>query len=607
MENDFWDIASLAKVYEGRDPYIFISYAHKDSDRVLPVIEFLQKEGFRVWFDAGIEVGTEWPEYIAEHLYNCECAIAFVSRNFAKSRHCVKELRFAVSKEKNIFAVHLEDFEMSLGMQMQLEDVQSMFSYRHKTDESFMKTLAATRIIQPCRTLLETVSERNLDFVNVENSKTAIAVDKEAEKAEPEFERKTKKKTAVKENTEKANEAKDERKIIDSGKEYFLHNGEFVRNDWYLFDDGELLLEAEGPIKNYNSLIPENVIPWYKHRKIIRSVVIGEGVTGIGRRAFCNCEYVETIRIPDTVTVIGDEAFRNCKRLKDIKSDAKIISIAEAAFMGCKSLEKFLLSEGLATISKETFYCCNNLKHITIPESVKTIDSHAFWSCDNLVSITVLNPMLNLAPARLPKKTLIVAHKGSESERFAKEKKYAFEPLSFQAKEQSSKSSEENIFCVEEGRCGNNCTYKCYSNGDLIISGSGDMDNYKSYLSKPWRKNEGLVKRVVVEDGITSIGSFAFCSMENVKEITIPDSVKVINEGGISSLFSLEEIILPSSVEAIDFHIMSENLKSVIICNTDLNISELEFEGDTKIVAPSGSLAEKFAKDNGIRFERYQI
>ena len=397
MGKDFLDINSLDKVYEGREPYIFISYAHKDSDRVLPVIEFLQKEGFRVWFDAGIEVGTEWPEYIAEHLYNCECAIAFVSRNFAKSRHCVKELRFAVSKEKNIFAVYLEDFEMSLGMQMQLEDVQAMFSYRHKTKESFMKTLAATRIIQPCRSSSEAASEKNTDFVNVEKCRTAITVDEETEKTPLKSERKTK------------------------------------------------------------------------------------------------------------------------------------------------------------------------------------------------------------------KKTLIVAQSGSESERFAKENKYAFETLDLECKKTISEPAEENIFCTEEGKCGSNCTYKCYSNGELIISGFGDMDNYKSYLSKPWRKKENLITKIVIENGITSIGSFAFCAMNNVKEITIPESVKLINEGGISNLISLTEVTLPSSVGSIDFQLMSKNLKSVVICNSELDISELEFEGDTVIVAPSGSLAVRFATDNGIRLEYYQI
>ena len=42
--------------YEGNENYIFVSYAHKDSDRVIPIIEELDAAGFRIWYDSGIEV-----------------------------------------------------------------------------------------------------------------------------------------------------------------------------------------------------------------------------------------------------------------------------------------------------------------------------------------------------------------------------------------------------------------------------------------------------------------------------------------------------------------------------------------------------------------------
>jgi hypothetical protein len=60
----------MLRAYEGSEPYIFISYSHKNKDVVLPVIEALQNSGYNVWFDIGIEAGSEWPEYIATHLRN---------------------------------------------------------------------------------------------------------------------------------------------------------------------------------------------------------------------------------------------------------------------------------------------------------------------------------------------------------------------------------------------------------------------------------------------------------------------------------------------------------------------------------------------------------
>ena len=65
--------------YEGKENYIFISYAHKDSDKVLPVIKALNDASFRVWYDAGIEAGSEWPENVAEHLCGSAVTLIFLS------------------------------------------------------------------------------------------------------------------------------------------------------------------------------------------------------------------------------------------------------------------------------------------------------------------------------------------------------------------------------------------------------------------------------------------------------------------------------------------------------------------------------------------------
>ena len=45
--------------YEGDRPYIFISYAHANSPAVIEVVQELVERGFRIWYDEGIEVGSE--------------------------------------------------------------------------------------------------------------------------------------------------------------------------------------------------------------------------------------------------------------------------------------------------------------------------------------------------------------------------------------------------------------------------------------------------------------------------------------------------------------------------------------------------------------------
>ena len=49
-----------SKVYEGPEPFIFISYARKDKDTVFPLLDALCSAGYHIWYDAGIQAGEDW-------------------------------------------------------------------------------------------------------------------------------------------------------------------------------------------------------------------------------------------------------------------------------------------------------------------------------------------------------------------------------------------------------------------------------------------------------------------------------------------------------------------------------------------------------------------
>ena len=110
----------MPKAYEGTQPYAFVSYSHKDSAEVLPIVEMLQSRGVLVWYDGGIEAGSEWPEYIASHLKNCACVLTFISANFIDSPNCRRELIFAQNLRKDVLSVFIDDAPLTDGMIMQL-------------------------------------------------------------------------------------------------------------------------------------------------------------------------------------------------------------------------------------------------------------------------------------------------------------------------------------------------------------------------------------------------------------------------------------------------------------------------------------------------------
>lgn len=143
------------QAYNGKEPYIFISYAHKDAAIVMPIIESLQNAGFRIWYDAGIEVGTEWPETIAEHLEAATRVITFISPAFIDSQNCRRELNFSIDLKKEPIAVYLETFTLSPGMRMQLGTLQALFRSGHATFESFMDALIRVRELAICRDVID--------------------------------------------------------------------------------------------------------------------------------------------------------------------------------------------------------------------------------------------------------------------------------------------------------------------------------------------------------------------------------------------------------------------------------------------------------------------
>ncbi|MBE6615191.1 MAG: toll/interleukin-1 receptor domain-containing protein [Ruminococcaceae bacterium] len=139
------------KTYEGNEPYIFVSYAHKDIDIVVPIIRVLQEHGFRVWYDAGIEAGTEWAVYISTHLKASACMICFMTPNAAESLNCRNEITLALNKNIQTLCVYLEDFELPDGLDLQLVNFHALYQYRHRNQESFIRELLKAKILQMCR------------------------------------------------------------------------------------------------------------------------------------------------------------------------------------------------------------------------------------------------------------------------------------------------------------------------------------------------------------------------------------------------------------------------------------------------------------------------
>ncbi len=132
---------------------------------------------------------------------------------------------------------------------------------------------------------------------------------------------------------------------------------------------------------------------------------------------------------------------------------------------------------------------------------------------------------------------------------------------------------------VDSGTCGDNLTWVLDSEGTLTISGTGAMKDYLPGIG-PWKSYQSSVKTVVIEDGVTSIGDYAFSQCNSLTSIAIPDSVTSIGSCAFSRCSSLTSIAIPDSITSIGFNafMTCESLTDVYYSGNEEKWSAISIE-----------------------------
>ena len=124
----------------------------------------------------------------------------------------------------------------------------------------------------------------------------------------------------------------------------------------------------------------------------LTNLVVPEGVTSIGERAFYGCSGLTNITLPSSLNIIGDGAFNRCSGLAgDLVIPKKVTSIGQGAFTSCNKLLKVDLSNctSLISIGASAFSDCSGLTSISLPSSLTSIGDSAFYNCRALTSVTI--------------------------------------------------------------------------------------------------------------------------------------------------------------------------------------------------------------------------
>ncbi len=115
--------------YKGNKEYIFVSYSHKDEKTVLPYLSALQKEGYRIWYDEGINKGSNWNVFLGERLRGCTDFLLFSSQNSVASDRVEDEINGAkMCRNIKPITVRLDESVFPFGYEMYLNKYQNIFA-----------------------------------------------------------------------------------------------------------------------------------------------------------------------------------------------------------------------------------------------------------------------------------------------------------------------------------------------------------------------------------------------------------------------------------------------------------------------------------------------
>ena len=261
----------------------------------------------------------------------------------------------------------------------------------------------------------------------------------------------------------------------------------------------------------------------------LTSVTIPNSVTSIGERAFCYCSSLTSATIGNSVTSIGSSAFYKCSSLTSITIPNSVTSIGSQAFADCSSLTSVTIGNSVTSIGSSAFYHCSSLTSITIPNSVTSIGERAFCYCSSLTSATIGNSVTSIGSSAFAYcSSLTSVTIGNSVTSIGSEAFYNCSKLT------AVHITDIAAWCrvAFDGSFANPLFYakNLYLNGDLI-----------TYL--------------VVPEGVTSIGDYAFYNCSALTSITVPKNVVVIGESTFANCSSLNSV----QWNAIDCYIKTDS------------------------------------------------
>ncbi len=281
----------------------------------------------------------------------------------------------------------------------------------------------------------------------------------------------------------------------------------------------------------------------------IQTINIPNNITTIERYAFSN-SLIQTLTIPDNVINIGEYAFNSCEKLNNVTIGEGLKVITRSSFSNCKQLSKVFFENKSVIVDDWAFSYCpieeinmenvaefgtyaftgSKLKSISVPEGVTKVAYAAFLNSGDLAEIEVPDSLISLGG-------------------------HSFDGTAWREAQATGSVYLEHIFYTYDGTIAEDAEFT-FKEGTTVIA-----DNAF--------EGQKTLKKIVLPNGLLSIGNVAFWKCTNLTEITIPASVEHIGEFAFGQCSNLTAInVAPDNqhYRSVDGVLFSKDGRELIWC-----------------------------------------
>lgn len=511
---DYCDAKTKFEAYVGNEPYLFVSYSHRDTAKVYPVLDMLSARKYRIWYDESCETGNDFRVELREKIEGCSGVLLFVSEDSMNSPFCGMEIISAKENNKRIFPIYIGGDNMQIPPAFQI----------------FLSNLHHSSITEPKKmiaSLLRDLPPETMDRLTMQDDKLEKCEDNGKEIAVPEG-----------------------IKIICEGA--FKHRNQF-RAISLPSTLEEVQAEAFRSCSGLQSIdFPDSTIyigdSAFRDCVHLKHLSIKSGLIKIGERAFENCPELSDVSLPDDMSEIYASVFNGCKSLKNIKFPKELTVIGENAFGDCVSLESVDLPDTVIKIDDLVFNGCTSLKKVVLPNGLKKIGKAAFKNCKALTNVHIPASVTYLSTDLF---------RGCE----------AMKSITVDSKNRHYKSEPNK-------RDGNDHVLFNKNKSEIIAYPASSREVQYDIpdsvvIVSDWTFSEcRKLNRISIPDSVKEIGEGAFSNCILLDELEIPDSVEKIDDCAFRGCASLEKVIISSSVTELGWGIFDGcNPDMVVYCD----------------------------------------